>query len=293
MRRPLRSGWEGWTNERVYCWGLPRCHGRQITAAHPSHRWRRSPHVLTGKSLWRVRSMQRAALGYLTTVQKPLRLQLKMATVEEKPRLPLWVCCFFVLFFGKTADALVLPCAHGQTADTQYISQLQYKLQRAPYRTCSRFAFCASCVAGTTDDGLTRERKTERRWQDALGEHASTPTARREKWDAARGSSAHNRWRDRCCAPLHRVFFFKKNYFFFARLKKKTGEIMSPPPKSTWAQLAKTRSRYGVEMRKEEMEEEEMKCWWGGVIFGLILKAHCVTFKRNLLPGNAIKKKNL
>lgn len=53
------------------------------------------PRVLTGKSLWRVRSIQRAALSYSTTVQKPLRLQLKMATVVEKHRLPLWVCCFF------------------------------------------------------------------------------------------------------------------------------------------------------------------------------------------------------
>lgn len=124
MRRPLRSGWEGWTNERVYCWGLPRCHGRRITAAHPSHRWRRAPHVLTGKSLWRVKSMRRASLTYSTTVQKPLRLQLKKATVAEKNISP----CGFVFFFERQLTLWCYPVlmAKPQTHNTFHSFSTNY-----------------------------------------------------------------------------------------------------------------------------------------------------------------------
>lgn len=159
MSRPLRSGWEGWTNERVYCWGLPRCHGRRITAAHPSHRWQRAPHVLTGKSLWRVKNTHRAALTYSTTVQKPLRLQLKKATVVEK-RLPLWVC-FFV--FRKTADNCVVTlCSWPNRRHTiHFTASVQTTAHTIPHM----LPFCVLCQLRRRDDG----------WRPDTGEKNRAP----------------------------------------------------------------------------------------------------------------------
>lgn len=150
MRRPLRSRWEGWTNERVYCWGLPRCHGRQITAAHPSHRWRRAPHVLTGKSLWRVRSMQRVALSYSTTAQKPLRLQWKKATVVEKHRLPLWVCWFFGVFLKDSWRSSVTLCSWPNCRHTIHFTA---SVQTTAHTTPHMLPFCVLCQLRRRDDG--------------------------------------------------------------------------------------------------------------------------------------------